>query len=120
MIPERLEELRHEYAGEQVVVDASQPEWARFAGKIGRVMTLNANGRALVQFEGDDRAWYDIELDFLKVLDAPTPSTSAEPPDVATPVDQPTPVIESVEKKEAGLSELERARLEREAGPSES
>jgi hypothetical protein len=112
MIPERLEELRHEYTDQLVVVESGRPECARFEGKTGRVVTLNANGRALVQFEGEDRARYDIELDFLKVLDTPAPAETEQNPIVSeSPPSQPPVPVQ--EEKEAELSELERARLNR-------
>ena len=60
---QRIERLREEYAGQYVVVDGDMPELARYRGKIGRVKTVSANGRALVQFDGGDRGWHDIELD---------------------------------------------------------
>ena len=34
------------------------PDYTRFAGKVGRVVTVNYGGRALVDFA--DGAWYDI------------------------------------------------------------
>lgn len=75
---ERLRNLRFEYEDQFVVVEGNRPELLRFKGKVGRVKTINCNGRALVQFDsGADRGWYDIDLDFLRVVD---------PPDVNTPV----------------------------------
>jgi hypothetical protein len=68
---EDLEQLKTEYAGQCVVVDAQRPELARFADKRGRVKTINANGRALVQFEGPDPVWYDIHPDFLRIVKEP-------------------------------------------------
>ena len=45
------------------------PVLARFAGKVGRVVTVNYNGRALVDF--GDGCWYDV-ADFERVLDEVT------------------------------------------------
>ena len=33
----------------------------------GRVIAVNCNGRALVQFEGPDPGWYEIEPEYLKI-----------------------------------------------------
>jgi hypothetical protein len=69
---ENLEQLRAEYAGQCVTVDAQRPELDRFAGKLGRVKTVNCNGRALVQFDGPDPVWYDIHPDFLRIVKEPS------------------------------------------------
>lgn len=95
---ERLEQLNAEYVGRRVAVDATRPQLRRFAGRRGRVKAINFNARALVEFEGADRAWYDIELDDLKVVDA------GEPADRAAP-EPPAPEHE--------LSRLELARMQR-------
>jgi len=71
MLPEEVDKLRAEYTGRQVMVDAQRPELARLAGKLGCVRSVNFNGRALVQFEGPDQGWYDIDPEFLKVVDKP-------------------------------------------------
>ncbi len=42
-----------------------RPELARFEGKVGRVVTVNYGGRAVVDFA--DGAWYDVP-DFEAVL----------------------------------------------------
>lgn len=77
MDPERLEKLKAEYTGELVVVDPARPELARFRGMKGRVKTVSFNGRALVEFDGNNNhGWYDVELDYLKVVDPAEP----EPP----------------------------------------
>jgi hypothetical protein len=71
MLPEEVDKLRAEYTGRQVMVDTQRPELARLAGKLGCVRSVNFNGRALVQFEGPDQGWYDIDPEFLKVVDKP-------------------------------------------------
>ena len=68
MLPERVEELKRQYTGRRVVVDVQRPELARMAGKLGRIKTFNYNGRALVQFDEFNPSWYDIHLDYLKVV----------------------------------------------------
>ncbi len=78
MLTKRVEKLRTEYCDEYVVVDAQCPELARFKGMIGQVQTINYCGRALVQFDGDsNRAWYDVGLDYLKVVEKPEPKGQA-------------------------------------------
>lgn len=71
METEEVDQLRKKYDGQYVTVDTRRPELARMAGKIGRVITVNFNGRALVQFEGVDESWYDIHPDFLKITAKP-------------------------------------------------
>lgn len=102
MFTEQIEKLKAEYTDRYVVVDPSRPELARFRKYVGRVKTVNMNGRALVQFDGDNHVgWYDIELDFLKVVEPPT-RTAAEPKE-----EQP--------KAKGAPSKLEVARAEKEA-----
>ena len=108
---QRIEKLREEYADQYVVVDADMPELARYRGKVGRVKTVSANGRALVEF-GGDRGRHDIELDYLKVVDPPRTETAEKPPAGEASTKKAAPTAEK-EKKE-DLSPLERARLEKE------
>ncbi|MDD4270917.1 MAG: hypothetical protein PHO07_06285 [Pirellulales bacterium] len=112
MLLQRVEKLRLEYTDKYVVVDGNRPDLARFAGKIGRVHTVNAAGRALVEF--DDRGWYDLELDFLKVIDKPKPKEPARRP---APAKAPPAAADEAQAAARGnLSELELARLEKDAG----
>lgn len=57
------------------VTAAARPELARFAGRIGRVVTVNYAGRAVVDFA--DGAWYDIP-DFAAVLEVVTDEAEAK------------------------------------------
>jgi len=78
---EHLRSLRFEYEDQFVVVEGDRPELLRFKGKVGRVKTINCNGRALVQFDsGNDRGWYDIDLDFLHVIEPPQTDTISGSP----------------------------------------
>ena len=71
---EEIEELRREFTDKYVEADINRPELERFSGRVGRVVTVNMNGRALVEFDGsNDIGWYDIGLDFLKVVPKPEP-----------------------------------------------
>ena len=107
---QRIEQLREEYTDQYVVVDADVPELIRYRGKIGRVKTVSANGRALVEFDGD-RGWHDFELDYLRVVDPPRAET-AEKPAVGEPSAKKAAPTAEKEKRE-NLSPLERARLEK-------
>jgi len=68
-----IDELRGRYTDQYVMVDATQPELARFANLVGQVRTVNMSGQALVQFDGPDRAWYDIAPAYLRIVDKPAP-----------------------------------------------
>jgi hypothetical protein len=71
---EAIEALKREFTDQHVVVIGDRPELARFAGHTGRVKTVNMSGRALVQFDAwNNIGWYDIELEFLRIVPAPTP-----------------------------------------------
>ena len=75
MVFEQIEKLKHEYTDKYVVVDARRPELARFAKTVGRVKTVNMSGRALVEFQemALNIGWFDIDVDYLKVVDKPKP-----------------------------------------------
>ena len=63
-----------EYTDKYVVVNEEQPELRRFIGQTGQVKTVNMNGRALVEFDAyENIGWFDIEVDFLKIIDKPLP-----------------------------------------------
>ncbi|MDA0657476.1 MAG: hypothetical protein O2931_06475 [Planctomycetota bacterium] len=74
MVFEHIESLKLQFTDKYVVVDGTRPELRRFARLTGRVRTVNMNGRALVEFDGNSNiAWYDIDPCYLKVVDAPPP-----------------------------------------------
>ena len=50
--------------------EPDRPELRRFTGIVGRVITINHNNRALVDFQ--DGGWYDIAPDYLRKLDPAT------------------------------------------------
>ena len=52
------DELKNAWVDSYVKVNDNRPELKRFAGVVGRVVTVNYNGKALVDFQ--DGAWYDI------------------------------------------------------------
>jgi len=71
MSPEELDGLKQQYAGQRVTVDARRPELARWANVPARVVTINCSGRALIQFEGPDLGWHDIDPEYLKLEPLP-------------------------------------------------
>jgi hypothetical protein len=71
MSPEEVQRLNHQYAGKRVQVDARRPELARWANVPGRIVAVNHNGQALVQFDGPDEGWHDIDPSFLKLEPSP-------------------------------------------------
>lgn len=54
----RVDELRAEWIDQYVLVKPGRPELQRFNGIVGRVVTVNYNGKALIDFQ--DGGWYDI------------------------------------------------------------
>jgi hypothetical protein len=76
--PEEINEaLKREWTDQFVEVDAERPELARFKGIVGRVVTVNWNNKALVDFQ--DGGWYDITPDFLRKLDPATARAKYDP-----------------------------------------
>jgi len=74
---DEVDELKRQWTEKYVQVDGTRPELKRFAGRTGRVVTVNMSGRALVQFD-DAEGWgwgrFDIALPFLKPVAAPAPA----------------------------------------------
>jgi hypothetical protein len=65
----RNETLKREWTDQFVEVNPERPELKRFAGIVGRVVTVNHNNKALVDFQ--DGGWYDITAseEYLRKLD---------------------------------------------------
>ena len=112
MVFEHIENLKRIYTDQLVVVDDSRTELGRFQGLTGTVKTVNMSGRALVEFDGyNNIGWYDIDVDFLKLVDEPvheteTVSTPVPPAEAATPAAEPateaaTPTAETPAEKPA-------------------
>ncbi len=76
MVFEEVERLQREYTDKYVMVNAERPELARFADTVGIIKTINYNGRALVEFLDYhlNIGWYDIGLDYLKLVPKPDPN----------------------------------------------
>ncbi|MBA4062343.1 MAG: hypothetical protein C0501_01295 [Isosphaera sp.] len=64
------EELKRTWTDVFVRVRPGHARYGRFAGKVGRVVTVNYNGKALVDFA--DGAWYDLpaSAEYLEVVPA--------------------------------------------------
>jgi hypothetical protein len=75
MFADQVERMKRDYTDKYVLVDATRPELARFRDVVGRVKTVNMNGRALVEFDDYhlNIGWYDIAPEYLKVVDQPPP-----------------------------------------------
>lgn len=67
MSVQTIDELKAKWTDKNVTVETSVPTLARFEGMVGRVVTVNENGLALVDFK--DGPWYDIPLDKLTLAE---------------------------------------------------
>lgn len=56
--PAEIERLQTEWTDRYVRIRGDRPELKRFAGRVGRVITVNFNGKAIIDFA--DGAWYDV------------------------------------------------------------
>ena len=54
----RLEALQAEWTDHFVRANPGRPELKRFGDRVGRVITVNWNGKAIVDFQ--DGGWYDV------------------------------------------------------------
>jgi hypothetical protein len=63
------EALKREWTDQYVIVNPERLELKRFVGMVGRVVTVNWNNKAMVDFQ--DGGWYDISAakDCLTKLD---------------------------------------------------
>jgi hypothetical protein len=66
----RHEALKREWTDQYVMVNLERPELKRFEGIVGRVVTVNWNNKAVIDFQ--DGGWYDITAspENLRKLDA--------------------------------------------------
>ena len=105
MVFEHIENLKRIYTDQLVIVDDNRPELGRFQGLTGTVRTVNMSGRALVEFDGHNNiGWYDIDVDFLKLVDEPVHETET----VSTPVppaETPAPAAEAPAAETAAAEE---------------
>lgn len=115
MVFEQIEKLKKEYTDKYVQVDGDRPELARFQDVVGQVRTVNMSGRALVEFGEyfENIGWYDIDLDYLKVVDKPAPKPAeAKPAKKAAPAAKKPASAAAAAAGEKKLSPLEMARMQ--------
>jgi len=64
----RNDDLKRQWTDQFVAVNPDRIELKRFVGIVGRVVTVNWNNRAVIDFQ--DGGWYDIAAseDYLKML----------------------------------------------------
>jgi hypothetical protein len=62
--------LKSEWTDQFVEVTPERPELLRFKEIVGRVITVNHNNKAVVDFQ--DGGWYDISPEYLRKLDPAT------------------------------------------------
>lgn len=92
MVFQHIEKLKREYTDKYVTIAHMVPELKRFEGRTGIVRTVNMSGRALVEFLGTtDISWYDIDIDYLKIVDRPPPSVSEKAPGKKVAANDATP-----------------------------
>jgi hypothetical protein len=84
----KQEALKREWTDQYVEVNAERPELQRFAGIVGRVITVNCNLKALIDFQ--DGGWYDVtaSTEYLRKLD---PAVAKAKYDATTNSAQPHP-----------------------------
>ncbi len=63
------DDLAREWTDQFVMVRPERPELKRFEGIVGRVVTVNYNNKAIIDFQ--DGGWYDVtaSADYLTKLD---------------------------------------------------
>jgi hypothetical protein len=73
------EAIKREWIDQYVMVNPERPELKRFAGIVGRVVTVNYNHKALIDFQ--DGGWYDITAssEYLTKLDPNEAKTKYDP-----------------------------------------
>ncbi|MFP6692727.1 MAG: hypothetical protein VB875_06910, partial [Pirellulales bacterium] len=121
MVFEHIEKLKRDYTDRFVVIkDENRPELSRFQGQTGRVKTVNMNGKALVEFPNwANIGWYDIDVDYLKVVERPVPKA----PEKKAAAKKPAAKKAAGAKPEGGekkLSALELARMQGAAGSQQA
>jgi len=108
MIFQQIDKVKQDYTDKYVVVDGQRAELARFKDLVGQVKTVNMSGRALVEFLDYhlNIGWFDIDLDYLKVVDKPAP----KPVEAKKPAAKKPAAKKAAPAAEKKLSPLEMAR----------
>ena len=80
------EALAQEWTDRFVMVNPDRPELQRFAGIVGRVITVNCNNKAVIDFQ--DGGWYDIgaSSEYLTKLDPAEGKTKYKNVNSAQPI----------------------------------
>ncbi len=79
---ESVDALKREWTDKHVrVKPEARPDLKRFVGRIGRIVTINYNGCAVIDFA--DGGWYDV-ADFATVLEVVTDEADAKKYDATT------------------------------------
>ncbi len=108
---EQAELLKKQYTDKFVVVKSGVPELKRFQGLTGVVKTVNMSCRALVMFDGPaDIGWYDIDPEYLTVVDAPAPKKTEAKAEKAAPAEKAAAPAAKAPAGEKKLSPLEMIR----------
>ncbi|NOZ40576.1 MAG: hypothetical protein GXP24_10160 [Planctomycetes bacterium] len=113
MVIEQIEKVKQQYTDKYVQVDGNRAELARFKDLVGQVKTVNMSGRALVEFMDYhlNIGWFDIDLDYLKVVDKPAPKPKeAKKPAAKKSVPKKAAAKPQAASGEKKLSPLEMAR----------
>ncbi|HMO37353.1 MAG TPA: hypothetical protein PKA06_15045 [Gemmatales bacterium] len=61
-----MQQLQSQWTDKYVSVAKGSRDYLRFEGVVGRVITVNANLRCLVDFQ--DGGWYDVQPDDLEII----------------------------------------------------
>ena len=101
MFSDQIEIKKRHFTDKYVMVDSSRPELARFKNVVGQVKTVNMSGRALVEFFDYhlNVGWYDIDPQFLRVVDKPAPKV--EKPQAKKPAAKAAPKPAAAAKPQA-------------------
>lgn len=80
-----VDQLKKEWTKKQVTIDPTAASNRRFTGRVGTVVTVNMNGRALVRFADTlDTCWFDLPIECLIVHDEAA-DENREPDPLAVP-----------------------------------
>ena len=73
------EALKREWTDQYVEINPEVPELRRFQGLVGRVVTVNYNNKAVIDFQ--DGGWYDIAAseEYLRKLDPAAAKAKYDP-----------------------------------------
>ncbi len=72
----QLDELKLQWTDRFVMVKPEHVELKRFDGIVGRVVTVNYNGKAIIDFQ--DGGWYDIPASDEHLIRVEAPEESAK------------------------------------------